>query len=173
MDECIRHVGLHLTRLSSGICKVCGVSVTFIMTALLPPVLHIHPTSDTNNFQDPLTCVALPQVQIILIIFDSIVELVRSTDIRYTQFRLYGIWIYGLFAHMVHFIPIFLLYGLLFYGLFAYMDHFSRDKRGPEAHFAKILCDVAHSKIILCATSHKIFAKWASILVTRTKHLSN
>ena len=32
----------------------------------------------------------------------------------------------------------------------------------PEAHFAKILCDVAHSKILLCSTSHKIFAKWAS-----------
>ena len=31
-----------------------------------------------------------------------------------------------------------------------------------EAHFAKILCDVAHSKILLRATSHKIFAKWAS-----------
>ena len=35
-----------------------------------------------------------------------------------------------------------------------------------EAHFAKILCDVAHSKILLCATSHKIFAKWASDVPT-------
>ena len=32
----------------------------------------------------------------------------------YTQFRLYGLRIYGLFAHMDNFIPIFRLYGLLF-----------------------------------------------------------
>ena len=34
----------------------------------------------------------------------------------------------------------------------------------PEAPFAKILCDVAHSKILLYATSHKIFANGASDL---------
>ena len=49
----------------------------------------------------------------------------------YTQFRLYGLRIYGHFAYMDHFIPIFWLYGLLLYGLFAYMDRFSLDTHGP------------------------------------------
>ena len=42
-----------------------------------------------------------------------------------------------------------------------------------EAPFAKILCDVAYSKILLCATSHKIFANGAysvaSSIVTISK----
>ena len=32
----------------------------------------------------------------------------------------------------------------------------------------QILCDVAHSKILLCATSHKIFANGASSLFLGT-----
>ena len=55
----------------------------------------------------------------------------QACTVLYTQFRLYGLRIYGLFAYMDNFIPIFRLYGLPFYGLFAYMDHFSRDKCGP------------------------------------------
>ena len=42
-----------------------------------------------------------------------------------------------------------------------------------EAHFAKILCDVAHSKILLRATSHKIFGKWASIKLIFVRKISH
>ena len=42
----------------------------------------------------------------------------------------------------------------------------------PEAHFSKILCNIAHIRILLCATSHKIFEKWASHILSNKVRLS-